>query len=123
MSFHRENVIWESKGGKYYRGFFATLWVGSEADGYDPEWDVDYDYDNFNNIAGPFYSQQEAYDSWQGANPGSYEVAPYIKENAELINQYDMMFRKAKEAEQNYRNQHQTNRTRLYNPYHQVSWR
>ena len=74
MSFSRENVQWQSKDGKWNIGFFATTWVGSESDGYDPEWDVEYDFDRFSWVSTGHATQEAAWDAWKGANPGGSTI-------------------------------------------------
>ena len=94
MSFNRENVTWQSKDGKWNMAFFAVTWVGSEADGYDPEWDVEYDYKTFNPYA---YAKSQptpddAFDiaTARTCNPGGTWVISY-QVNAEECDQYDKM--------------------------------
>lgn len=74
MSFNRENVTWQSKDGTWNMAFFRTTWVGSEDEGYDPEWDVEYDYHEFHLYAYATgkASPDAAWDAVleQTANPG-----------------------------------------------------
>ena len=72
MSFNREGVLWQTEDGTYRYGLFTVTWEGSEADGYDPEWDVEYDYDSFEWVGAPKATEQAARDTWRGANPGGY---------------------------------------------------
>lgn len=69
MSFSRENITWPSKNGTWSIGFYETLWVGSEADGYDPEWDVEYG-DEFSWCSTGHATEAAAHASWKGVNPG-----------------------------------------------------
>jgi len=74
MSFNRENIIWQSPDGTWNRGFFAVSWVDPSPDA-DPEWDVEYDYDDFEWLATGLGSEDAAWKSWKGANPGGYNLA------------------------------------------------
>lgn len=75
MSKNRENVIWQSADGRWNRGFFETYPTKSyDDDDYDDEWDVDYDYDNFSWVSVGHLTEQAAYASWDGANPGGSTV-------------------------------------------------
>ena len=56
MSFHRENVIWESADGTWSRGFFRVRWTGD-----DPEWDVEYDYGSFEWVSTGHASERAAH--------------------------------------------------------------
>lgn len=47
MSWNHESVAWQSKDKTWSIGFYPATFTGSEADGDDPEWDVDYDYNRF----------------------------------------------------------------------------
>lgn len=85
MSFSRENVIWRSRTGDWYIGFFeAHVW------GDDPEWDVDYNFDAFQWASGPHRSADEAINSWHGANPGAH--THYDQPGADT-DRFDKMFR------------------------------
>lgn len=71
MSFNRENVIWQSADGTWGRGFYESSSTGSYDDEeYDPEWDVDYDYDRFEWVSVGHSTEQAARASWDGENPG-----------------------------------------------------
>jgi hypothetical protein len=70
MSFNRENIVWRSKDGRWSIGFYETTWVGSESDGYDPEWDVEYDFDRFSWVSTGHPTEEAAHRAWDGANPG-----------------------------------------------------
>ena len=94
MSFNRENVTWQSKDGTWNMAFFRVTWEGSEADGYDPEWDVEYDYKEFDLYA---YAKGQATpeDAWAVAtertsNPGSTWVISRLV-NSEECDKYDAM--------------------------------
>jgi hypothetical protein len=71
VSFSRENITWKSPAdGKWYMGMFATTWVGSESDGYDPEWDVEYDFSRFSWVSRGHDNNESPRRDWMGANPG-----------------------------------------------------
>lgn len=94
MSFNRENVTWQSKDGTWNMAFFRTTWVGSEDEGYDPEWDVEYDYAEFSTHAyatgqdSPDAAYQEA--TAAIANPGMTLVVPHAAD-PERCDKYDRM--------------------------------
>ena len=73
MSYHRENVIWQSADGTWGRGFFETYATKDWGDDdYDDEWDVDYNYDSFNWVSVGHPTEEAARAAWDGANPGGY---------------------------------------------------
>ena len=75
MSLNRENVIWKSRNGTWSIGFFHCYSVGDTSDpDYDPEWDVEYDYDTFDWASTGHPTEDAAYKAWDGANPGGYTV-------------------------------------------------
>ena len=93
MSWNRENVIWQSKNGSWNIGFFRSYSSPSQWDDedFDPEWDVEYDYDEFFFASVGHPSEDSAWRAWKGANPGGSTVMRYSKENAEDIARYDRM--------------------------------
>ena len=83
MSFSRENVIWQSANGTWNRGFFsAHVW------GDDPEWDVEYS-DDFEWVSTGHPTEEAAWASWDGANPGGGWVQPYEERLVEQAAIYD----------------------------------
>ena len=72
MSFNREGVLWQTEDGTYRYGLFTVTWEGSEADGYDPEWDCEYDYDSFEWVGPKRADAEAAFRAWKGANPGGF---------------------------------------------------
>lgn len=96
MSFNRENVTWESKDGTWNLGFFATTWEGSESDGFDPEWDVEYDFESFSTVITGRRSPDDALNAWNGANPGGSTVCER-EGNEKDCDRYDEMARECKE--------------------------
>lgn len=70
MSFHRENVIWQSPDGTWNLAFYRAHECWSSDEDYDPEWDVEYDYSSFSWLSRGHVSMDAARQSWNGANPG-----------------------------------------------------
>ncbi len=77
MSFHRENVTWQSEDGTWSLGFFEVYSYDSGDDDYDPEWDVDYDYDSFQWVSTGHPTREAAGAAWDGSNPGGTTVCPW----------------------------------------------
>lgn len=68
MSTGHENVIWQSADGTWNRGFYASdygYW-GEE----DEEPEAEYDQTAFEWVSRGHASEQDAHNSWRGANPG-----------------------------------------------------
>ena len=86
MSFNRENVVWQSQDGTWNLGFYRVLerFGYSDDEDYDPEWDVDYDYENFEWLSTGHPSLDAARAEWKGANPGMMVVASGEDRVAEL---------------------------------------
>ena len=82
MSFNRENIAWQSKSGLWNLGFYTVLkgWDDG-SDDYDPEWDVDYDFERFEWVSTGHPTYQAASDSWDGANPGCTTIVEFTEEN------------------------------------------
>ena len=85
MSFHRENVVWQSRDGSWNIGFFDVVWTGA-----DPEWDVEYDYKTFQWASIGHADDCEAEDAWKGSNPGMSVIMGY-ENNEEQCDAYDAM--------------------------------
>lgn len=82
MSFHRENITWQSKSGLWSRAFYDFYEVGDRhSEDHDPEWDVEYTND-FNWVSTGHATEQRAFDSWKGANPGGTSILAYSPANA-----------------------------------------
>ena len=98
MSFNRENVTWQSKDGTWNMAFFRVSWVGREEEGYDPEWDVEYDYERFDVaiFATRKSSPDEAYQyvTSKTSNPGGGWVVSR-QMNPEQCDKYDAMLDEA----------------------------
>ena len=85
MSWNRDNVIWQSADGSWNRGFYKVVWTGD-----DPEWDVEYDYDQFEWVSTGHASEEDADDSWNGSNPGMSTIVEYDG-NEDDCDKYDKM--------------------------------
>lgn len=87
MSFHHENVTWQSEDGTWNQGFYTRISVGYSED-YDSEWDDTYD-NSFQFVSSGHATADDAWRSWGGPNPGSgYEVR-YSPGTAEEIKHYE----------------------------------
>lgn len=86
MSFNRENAIWKTADRAGWRcGFYrAHVW------GEDDEWDVNYDYDHFEWVSPLCGSQESARLSWDGANPGAWDIYD-DPEHPEQARKFDAM--------------------------------
>lgn len=93
MSWNHENAAWQSKDKTWNIGFFPATPRGDENDGYDPEWDVDYDYYSFANVFTGYKTLEEARIAAgrMYGNYGGSQVLQLNKENAEEIAKYDQM--------------------------------
>lgn len=92
MSKNRENVIWQSANGTWSRGFFECYSVGDTSDpDYDDEWDVDYDMGVFTWVSTGHATEQAARASWQGANPGGYNLLSHTTDTVKEAAEYDTM--------------------------------
>lgn len=83
MSYHWENVTWQSRDGSWNRGFYTRLSrepnYGSESDGedYDSEWDDDFDLNSFDTVRTGFRSATSAAEWMPYGNPGGTAVIYY----------------------------------------------
>lgn len=99
MSFHHENVIWQSPDGTWSRGFFTRLsWDSGDPD-YDPEWDDSFDHNEFQFVSTGHPSEESAHQSWGGSNPGGHTVYAYCVETADEIEQFEDLAAKKYESE------------------------
>lgn len=93
MSYHWENVIWQSKDGSWNRGYFHRISMGSgnwDDDGYDSEWDDEFDFSYFDYLSTGMRSEDAAWDFEPHGNPGSATVLPYAG-NSKECKHYDLM--------------------------------
>lgn len=79
MSVNRENVTWQSKDGKWNRGFYAFHQTGE-----DFEWDVEYE-SYFNWVSLGHSSKEKADKAWNGANPGGGWVIPFNPDDPKSV--------------------------------------
>jgi hypothetical protein len=100
MSFNRENVTWQSANGTWNTAFYEVTWVGDPADGYDPEWDVEYDMQRFSpyNTAQGCASEDQAYAvaTRHTSNPGGTSVIEN-QGNEALCERLDLMLKDARQ--------------------------
>lgn len=91
MSKNHENVSWQSKDKTWSIGFYNQTRHGNESDGFDPEWDVDYDFESFEFVSTGHATNEAARNSWHGPNPGTGETVPYTGKDAKEIANYERM--------------------------------
>jgi len=84
MSFNHENMVWQNEDGTWSIGFYERI-TGLARENYDPEWDDDYDYDNFQFVSQGHRTERAAMNSWKGQNPGSHNVMDYNEANKDEI--------------------------------------
>jgi len=82
MSYHWENVIWQSKDGSWNRGFYHRISMGGSPnswnDGdYDSEWDDEFDESYFDYARTGFRSENDALLWEPSGNPGGASILPY----------------------------------------------
>lgn len=98
MSFNRENVTWQNADGTWNMAFYLVTWEGLEDEGYDPEWDVEYDYSKFESYgyARRCATEDAAYEeaTRNRPNPSGSYVVPRPGNEAEC-ERYDAMLETA----------------------------
>lgn len=98
MSFNRENVTWQNADGTWNMAFYQVAWEGREDEGFDPEWDVEYDYSKFESygyaLRCPSEDAAYAEATSKRPNPGGSYVVPYLG-NEEECAKYDRMLEAA----------------------------
>lgn len=93
MSYYRKNVLWQSSDGRWNLGFYDYANNDKNYDGeyedddYDEEWNTEYN-DNFHWVSTGNATEDDAFNSWTGSNPGSSAVVPY-EENEEIVAHLD----------------------------------
>lgn len=91
MSMNRENVTWQSEDGLWNLGMYTVLDGNIFDEDYDPEWDVDYDFSSFWWVSTGHRTEEAAFDSWHGSNPGGSTVVAHSPESAEDCARFDQM--------------------------------
>lgn len=92
MSFHRENIVWQSADGTWNRGFYQVIPAFNTGDDdYDPEWDDDYDFNRFEWVRTGLRSEDAADAAWEGANPGGYDTIAYGADTDATVRNLDHM--------------------------------
>lgn len=93
MSCNRESVAWQGKDKTWSIGFYSFTSHGSEADGYDHEWDVEYDYASFNWVSTGHKTVDEAEKAGSKiyGNSGGSQVVRWHKDNLKEIASYEEM--------------------------------
>jgi len=107
MSFHRENILWQSADGTWSRGFYECHEDFSrggrddddDPDSFDPEWDVEYDYGALEQVSCGHPSEDAARQSRTGANPGWSTVLPYDSDSAAEVAQLDDLAAEPEDAQ------------------------
>lgn len=101
MSYHHENIVWQSADGSWSRGFYERIpgFRSSGDDDYDSEWDDEFDYGVFEWVSAGHSTANEAAAAWDGSNPGGYSECAYGDETAERIDRLDDMAAVLCEAE------------------------
>lgn len=90
MSRDRMNIVWQSEDGSWNIGFYANYPINSDSDDYDDEWDVEYDFDEFEWASTGHRDAESARRSWRGVNPGGSQETTFAR-NPEAVVQYDRM--------------------------------
>ncbi len=104
MSLNRENVSWQSANGTWSIGFFEFRYVNRDSEDFDHEWDVEYDYTEFNWASSGHISAEAAYEAYarNHANPGCgaiyYHPTAEDIEGQDLISQFERRLAAYKEA-------------------------
>lgn len=93
MSFHRENVTWQSENLTWNLGFFEVLWVGED----DPEWDVEYG-SGFEDVYVGYPTREAAWEAFRGPNPGGTSTWAWGEANREQIEAWDAEAARVKAA-------------------------
>lgn len=88
MSYHWENVTWQSKDGSWNRGYFGRLAPVLIGEDYDSEWDDEFDQSYFDYVLTGFKTELAALEWTPRGNPGYTETIPY-KGNSKLCKHYD----------------------------------
>lgn len=90
MSCNRENVTWQSADGTWSVGFYEFYSVDTHKEDWDYEWDVEYGSD-FHWVSTGHRTEDQARDSWSGANPGGTMIYEHTPANAADCARFDQM--------------------------------
>lgn len=95
MSYNWENVVWQTKDGRWGIGFFDRISYTDSWDNedYDSEWDDEFDHSVFVHASTGHPTQESAYATWRGANPGHHTVYEYSRGTAKEIAEFEDMAR------------------------------
>ncbi|GAA4925054.1 hypothetical protein [Nesterenkonia rhizosphaerae] len=99
MSFHHENVIWQSPDMTWNLGFYERIPGNTTDPDYDAEWDDDFDHNAFQFVSTGHPTSEAARRSWKGSNPGSSWEVPYCDAKADEIERLEDLTAKKCEAE------------------------
>lgn len=95
MSCNRENIIWQSRDGTWNRAFYECYPVGDRNDpDWDYEWDVEYT-DEFDWVSVGHSTEDGAHASWDGSNPGGYNLYAEPSEFTDALDAKAAAFRAA----------------------------
>lgn len=101
MSFHRENITWQSQDKTWNIGFWEFYEIGSRDDEeFDPEWDVEYRGDAFWFASTGHSTPESAMEAYtrRNCNPATTTEVPY-KGHAVECKQYDKLAMRFKNPE------------------------
>lgn len=97
MSYHWENVIWQSKDGSWNRGYSKRISMANSPSawedpdyGYDAEWDDEFDGSEFDHLKTGMRTLEDAHDFTPSGNPGTHVEIPY-KGNSRSCKELDLM--------------------------------
>lgn len=92
MSCNREHIAWREDDGTISVGFYGFEYINTEADDFDHEWDVIYDYDSFCSLTRGLRTIDEVADHGPNGNPGHVYFTEHPEEVAkakELAEKFD----------------------------------
>ena len=122
MSYHHENVTWQSPDGTWNRGFFAEDYLtcgGNEDECGDEthEWCREFDQSRFEWVSTGHPTEDAAWRSWTGSNPGSGEVVAYDPDSPQVrewVTEYEDLAAKKYEEATRKAAENSSSRTGLY---------
>lgn len=93
MSYHHENIAWQTENGTWGIGFYERISNGDNSwdSDYDSEWDDDFNFEKFQWASTGHATEEKAMAAWRGANPGSSTAISWSKANAREILEYEDM--------------------------------